>query len=118
MKVNWAWITGFYEGEGSVGCYKRHELRAGHHYNYHFLKFTIGQKEKTPLQLIKQAMGCGYLYHTNNRGLGGGKIWMLQFTHAQGRRFAKQIRPFMCSPKKIQQLTRALRLDKKYTKAR
>jgi len=45
--MNWKWLAGFYEGEGSCGWYR-------HYKKYYGLRSSIAQKHKQSLLKIKR----------------------------------------------------------------
>jgi hypothetical protein len=101
----WIWVTGFYEGEGSCGCYYDKRKR-----NWK-LHTSIAQKDRRVLWLIKRTLKRGSI--TKAKG-SWGNVYQWRMTSAEARWFLKAILPLMHAPKKIEQTRKALKTDKKY----
>lgn len=95
--MNWEWLAGFYEGEGSTGCHKRGK----------FLHVTISQNEKYILEKIMKFLGYGNIYLTNNRN-----CHSLQFGNRNARKFLNEIFPYLKSKYRKNQAKIALKTDK------
>ena len=100
----WSWLAGFYEGEGSCGCYTN-----GRKGNKYRLMVSISQKDPRVLDYIKQSLERGSV--TKNKTTYG-VIHAWRVCSANARWFLNQIRPHMRTPLKISQVDAALSKDK------
>lgn len=89
--MNWQWIAGFYEGEGSIGAYGK----------CNSLKLRIAQNELEVLIKIQTFMQQFDIYGTitNNK-----KCSLLNLSPLSVEKFIKAIWPFMHSNYKKQQV--------------
>jgi hypothetical protein len=99
----WSWLTGFYESEGSCGCYTN-----GRKGNKHRLMVSLAQKDRRVLDYIKDTVERGTIAK-NKTTYGVIHAWRL--CSADARWFLKQIRPYMRTPLKIDQVDAALAKD-------
>jgi len=101
MRMSWAWIGGFFEGEGCVTWYKgKPKGHAGRG-----AVITIGQKEKAPLVLIQQFLRKHQIdariywrkpYKSKYRKSGITGIWAFQITRkADTDRFLRKVIPYL-----------------------
>jgi len=108
---DWAWIAGFFEGEGSCGCYFS-ERRKGPVYK---LQASISQKERQVLDHIKSLVGIGSV--APNKG-SYGVMWHWRVDSAGARAFLHAIQPYLRSDKKKDQVAKALFEDSQRVKPR
>lgn len=98
------WLGGFFDGEGSAGCY--HFKGAGVPFTQ--LKITLRQKDEKILNLVKETLGYGSVCHDyKKKGMYG---WYC--SSANGRKFLKLILPYLRTDHKRSQVKEALRKDK------
>lgn len=92
--INPAWLAGFFDGDGSVGIYRR-KARDTHPEEW-FVRVSIGQKERRVLDLIKQELG-GYLHHRGSTNKHGryGEVWELIWTHKKAEPILELIAPYV-----------------------
>lgn len=85
-----AWLAGFFDGDGSVGIYRR-KARDRHPEEW-FLSVGFGQHSKRVLELIRDCYG-GVLYHRGSRNSFGtwGEVWQLSFTHRKAEMILRDI---------------------------
>lgn len=107
-KAELHWIVGFYEGEGTAGCWK-----TGGKYNYRRLLVSIAQKEKYILEWIKKTVGYGCIATETNAGINHGTIHSWRCGDRKARVFLQLIIPHLRSRYKTKQATDALKLDAK-----
>ena len=119
--IDLAYITGFWEGEGTAFCGRytaSNKTRFGDKKWYQYrLTVAIAQKDKSPLLWIQRKLGYGNIYKNFNRKKGTGS-YVLTFWSINARKFLRSILPLCKSKYKIWQIKRALKRDKKYVKAR
>lgn len=102
---DWHWIAGFFEGEGSAGCYSSDKGR----YKLHA---SISQKEKQTLDAIQALVGYGSV--TQCKG-SWGKVYHWRVCNAQARKFLNDLLPYLRTGKKWCQVQEALQTDKEKT---
>ena len=103
-KLNWEWIAGFYEGEGSAGCY--HNKRE----NRYHLKCTISQQNKNILNRIKSFVGFGSVcIAVRETG-----VYKWQASTNQARIFLNNVLPYLKTTHKKKQLLKALKRDRRF----
>lgn len=116
-KLELAWITGFYEGEGTCNCPKRpHHTKYKNsvYVNYYWnLQVSIVQKSRSPLLFIRNILGYGTL-HRYYRKQRDEYYWYWLTGSKNAREFLHTIRPYMKSSYKIKQVDRALKIDEKH----
>ena len=100
----WSWLAGFYEGEGSCGCYTNGRKR-----NKHRLTVSVSQKDPRVLKHIKTMLGRGSVIANRTTY---GIVYAWRTYSASARWFLNQIRPYMRTPLKIDQVDAALAKDK------
>jgi hypothetical protein len=100
MKMTWAWIGGFFEGEGCVTWYEGQKKGT----SGRGAVITIGQKDKEPLNQIKRFLETqGFVavrvywrkpYNSkHNRGNG---CWILQITRkGENQLFLRKVIPYL-----------------------
>lgn len=98
-----AWLTGFYEGEGTCGFYSAKTPTKRGHFPKR-LTMSIGQRERAVLDTIQTIVGYGYVWDRTKTefsvfGCSGTKAYEL----------LRAMRPYMRAPYKIAQVERALR---------
>jgi len=97
------WMTGFYEGEGSVSNDKSNNNR---------LRLSISQNDITPLEIAKKIWG-GKITKRVRKSPASNKIctgyeWRL--CHNLSLKFIEDIKPYMIIPYKINQINTVLKL--------
>lgn len=93
VMINPAWLAGFFDGDGTVGIYRR-KARNGHPEEW-FLRVSIGQKNREVLDHIQDQHG-GHLRHrgsTNSHGTYG-EVWELIWTHRKAGEILDLIAPY------------------------
>ena len=103
-----SWIAGFFEGEGSVGCYKRTDKRGSKVYHSYAFKVCIAQKEHDVLLWIKDLLGYGSLNHRQNKSSYGQDLWIWEAHNNQALQFLEMIKPYMRTKRKTEQMITAL----------
>jgi hypothetical protein len=99
--MNWEWIAGFYEGEGSVsyaGTKDRHSL-----------SLCIVQTERTILSSILKFVGFGRIHPRTRAKLHHKRQWVLVFNGAKAHRFANMLLPYLKMTRRVKQLQRYMR---------
>lgn len=61
-----AWLTGFYEGEGTCGFYTANSPTNRGYYPRR-LGLSIGQNERAVLEKVRDMVGYGYIYDRKGR---------------------------------------------------
>jgi flagellar assembly factor FliW len=112
-KLELSWLVGFYEGEGSCGCYKFSHKRKNKVYRYYNLSASIAQKEKQVIKLIRRLLGFGRINQLHLSGINKITMWRWKVNNKEARKFLNLIRPHMKHPGKIRQLKNAVSLDLK-----
>jgi hypothetical protein len=97
-KTQFAWLVGFYEGEGSCWIAKNHT----HGYTYERVAIDIGQKDRTPLDYIHKRLKFGSIF----RSKAGFHSW--RTVGPKAIRLLRLMLPHMKSQYKIQQVRRVL----------
>ena len=111
--ITWEWLAGFYEGEGTCGCYKYKQNTC------YRLSMIIVQKQKEILNKIKRFIKCGSIIRTfKNDQFGKRHCYQFMLQCAKARWFLNKILPYCRSKYKINQILKALTLDKKYVNIR
>jgi len=103
------WLAGFFEGEGSCGCYLSQKNKKGKYKTYK-LQASISQKDRRILDDIKEKIGCGWI---SKNEYSYGKVWHWRCDSANGRHFLNLILPYMRTPHKKKQVLSALEKDAK-----
>lgn len=90
--INPPWLAGFFDGDGSVGIYRR-KARDRHPEEW-FLRIGIGQKDRQVLDLIQDEFG-GHLRHRGSVNKHGryGEVWELVWTHKKAEHVLEAIAP-------------------------
>jgi len=106
----WAYVAGFYEGEGTCGFYydkwtKRSRLKA-----------NIVQSNREILLRIRDFIGFGGVSNGVKSDWSIKNIYQFQISNAKARLFLKKILPYCQHPEKIKQIEDALALDKQHIK--
>lgn len=108
----WAWLTGFYEGEGCCVCYKSTKHVKDKTYYSYPLAIYICQKDKSVIEYIKSIIGYGYIAKNERTGINKIRMWRWVCTHRKALKFLNNIKPYMKCKEKIKQVARALKLYK------
>ena len=106
--INWRWLAGFWEGEGSCGTYKTTK-------HYYTLQVSITQKNIKVLRKIKVFLGYGNLLIRKHKKE---KYGYLYFWGNNARYFLNKILIYSNHSDKRKQINKALNLDKKYVQPR
>ena len=106
-KMNWDYVAGFYEGEGTCGAYfckykNKNEEKTRFYYR---LQVGITQNEKFILNEIKNFVGFGKIYKHGNG-------FQYNFTNNNARKFLCKILSYCHSKYKMKQIKKALLIDK------
>lgn len=113
------WLAGFYEGEGSCGCYRKTNYsKTGKKYVYPngALRVTISQKDETIIRWIQETVGYGSISRRlHNPSSFGGPLWNWYATANEALKFLMMIRPFLKIERRRVQLDTAVKL---YTEAK
>lgn len=96
-----AWITGFYEGEGSTGCWGQT------HSKWYTLCLTIAQRDKSPLTYIKNVLHFGSINRVPANG-NTRRSYRFRCAARKAEWLLKAMLPFMKSEYKIKQAKQAL----------
>lgn len=104
--MNWEYLAGFLDGEGSCGCY-HYRHKQGHY--FWKLSCSVSQKERNILDEIKEFIGYGSIWRMR-------KIWCLGFNNAQAREFLKNWLFYSKSDRRKIQIRKALDVDFKARK--
>lgn len=107
------WIVGFFEGEGSCGCYTRKEVaKSGKLYIYKngTLIVSICQKRKDILKWILKEVGYGSLFYSANPDSFGHSVWTWRAASLQAEKFLLMIQPYLKSKYRIKQVNKSIRL--------
>ena len=99
------WIVGFFEGEGSTGCYDIKVKK----WRWKILTTCIAQKELYILKWIRKVLGFGYINRQNNIGFNKTYIYKWQVSSPGSIVFLGLILPHLKSHKKIYQVNKALK---------
>jgi hypothetical protein len=89
-----AYIAGFVDGEGTIGIYRKYDLRADWAPGY-AERIIIVQVDRRPLDFIKQFFPRGSLskkkkYHEHYR-----QAYALKYSHTQAYELAKALLPYL-----------------------
>lgn len=84
--INWHWLAGFWEGEGSCGHYvyfdkKQNKIKPR-------LAVSLAQKQKKPLLKVKEFIGYGSIYKMKNG------VYVMSFKSSQARGFLEKLLPY------------------------
>ncbi len=101
-KLQLAWVAGFFDGEGYIGV---HKTKNGRGYNSRTIHVAITQKDRTPLDWIKQHFGFG---NVSRNKLSGCYYWSCYSRFAQT--FGKKILPYLKTKHKIAQTKNTLKV--------
>lgn len=102
------WLVGFFEGEGSCGCYLSEKNKHGKGFTQYKLQATISQKEREILDHIKEVLQCGSV--AINKG-SYGLMYHWRVDSLQARLFLNMIFPFLKTNHKKKQVFLALSKD-------
>lgn len=97
------WIAGFYEGEGSIGCYKVQFIKRKKLYKKHTLHVCIAQKDEKILKWVRKKIGFGSVYTRAKT-----KMSMWQCAAHSAVKFVKLIYPYMKTLHKKRQMRKAV----------
>ena len=107
------WLVGFYEGEGSCGCYRKTSYsKAGEKYVYPHgsLTVTIAQKDRQIIDWIQKKLGYGSVRIRPQKSTSlGGSVWIWNACHSDAYRFLRLIRPYLKINRRKVQLAKALK---------
>lgn len=111
------WIAGFYEGEGSIGCYERISKVNNKIYKSYIFRAYICQTNYKIIQWIKDTIGFGCIsQRTRNGALGKKPLWEITFSNNEGIKFIQLIYPFLRTEHKKEQMKKSLDLRNKLRK--
>ncbi len=116
MTVNdLAWLAGFFEGEGSVGCYRRRDKINGHINRSFSFNVSISQKDRAILEWIKRDFygTISYMGHLSSLGT---HIWRWDCRSSYARRFLEAVQPYLRTRRKLRQIKTAFSRMKKWRK--
>jgi hypothetical protein len=106
------WLVGFYEGEGSCGCYRKTcTSKTGKLYIYPngYLSVTISQKDKQSVHWIQKQLGYGSIRMRPQQSSSlGGSIWIWNANHRDAVKFLTMIKPYLKLNRRKVQLIKAL----------
>lgn len=112
-KLTLSWIAGFWEGEGSVGCYFHKQERFGlikrkiNALNGRYiLQVSVAQKEKYLIDYFKSCVSYGHIWQDKKS-----KVWIWRSCARQARDFLETIKPFIISPRRKSQIENATNID-------
>lgn len=111
-----AWIAGFFEGEGSIGCYRRTNTINGKQYSNWQINASIAQKDKGILLWLKRRFNTGSLYYQTSASKFGNGVWVWRLSPLNTLKFIKEIYPFMRTKRKKAQVAEAIKRRIKYAK--
>lgn len=103
-KVELAWAAGFFDGEGSVGCYKS---RRSSSRQYYVLQASVGQLEKSTLDRFCAAVGVGRVslraLTKKSNLLSNKPLWYWRaYGYAKIFSLFNTLSPFLSEPKTLQ----------------
>jgi hypothetical protein len=106
MKLSYEWLAGFFEGEGSIGCYRR---KCGKYRSYSF-KLSFAQNEKQILNKIKSYLGTGSIsvLYPKYKSHYGGKVFTLVVSNSHALSLANTLLPYLQTDKKKKQVMQAI----------
>lgn len=87
-----AWAAGFFDGEGTAGCWKNNNGTGNP--NYRRLTASIAQNDKHTLEVFQQALGGHLAGPFRAIGSTGGH-WRLTFSGASVVALYKALKPFL-----------------------
>jgi hypothetical protein len=94
-----AWAAGLYDGEGSCGCYGKHDGRARKS-SYWQIRLSVGQHyDPEVLHRFVAAVGVGKVY-----GPYEGRKWSVQCVGANAEIIIERLWPWLSGPKRRQYL--------------
>lgn len=108
---NLNWLAGFWEGEGSVGCYF-HKIKSvglvkrkssGGRY---ILQVSVSQKEKYLIDYFKSCLEYGNIWQDKKS-----KVWIWRACAKQARDFLERIKPYIVSIRRREQIENAINID-------
>lgn len=105
--MNWEWLAGFWEGEGSVGCYLRKEGK----YKSYIFTVSMSQNELPILLKIQKFLaGIGSITKRINvhKSHLGGIVYSYTISNSYALWFCNKIKPLLQTNKKRKQLQIAL----------
>lgn len=117
-KTELAYLAGFWEGEGSCGCYNRRAIVNGKPYSYknRTLAADMSQKYKNVLVWTRSKLGYGWIYKAVKCKKFGTPIFTWRCTQQNAYSFLTSILPFMHSPYRRKQIATSLRKWSQYAK--
>jgi hypothetical protein len=96
-KIDLAWVAGFWEGEGSIGCYNAKASKS-----YQFV-VTFTQKNRLILEWLKKHFGGSIGYKVDNNS----HYWSLCLSKANAIHCIELLRPYIKMPRRLRQIKRA-----------
>jgi hypothetical protein len=66
-EVDWAWLAGFIDGEGSLGIHRERDARKGADYFHLRPAIQISQVHRAPLDYARRLLGFGKIIRTKHR---------------------------------------------------
>ena len=119
MIISWKYLAGFFEGDGSCGCYPikfkkktktvRYKFRKSkNNYTYMRITFSLHNSDLSLLKRIRKFIGFGYVGKHNGLRLGKKQMYMYMTHCSQALKILTKIHPFVVGNYKLNQLERAI----------
>lgn len=112
-----AWLAGFFEGEGSCGCYERKQYNPTNvSLSYNF-RVVVSQNEPKALIWGRNLLDLGTIcQRTRNGSLGKTPMWVWTMSGNEALKFIELIYPYLKTDKKKQQIDNALNTRRRLRK--
>lgn len=112
-----AWAAGFWDGEGSCGCYSKNDRqtrKSNRRASDTYLRASVNQTDREPLDRFLAAVGVGKLYgpYTPKKNLlSQTPYWGVQISGRAVDDLFQILWPYLCGPKKQQYLDARAKFD-------
>jgi hypothetical protein len=97
-----AWAAGFWDGEGSCGCYGKNDGRKRRASDT-YLRASVNQNEREPLDRFLAVVGMGKIYGPYQRHEGN-PYWSYQLAGKSAELLLGRLWPWLSGPKRRQYL--------------
>src|ERR1017187_2907035 len=106
-RSDWAFVAGFWQGEGTIYSYKRKEGRV--------LRVNIIQTDPSSIKWLRRKLKIGWLGSFVNRShLGKKRVYEWRLSGLNALKFIQKILPYITSTYRRKQIGKHIALDKKY----
>jgi hypothetical protein len=109
-ELDWAWLAGIWEGEGTAGLWGQKDIR-GLVPDRLYLRVTIAQRETTMLSEVHRIAGVGTIHKITSASRKGSVLFIWQCACTQARTFLTQLLLYVRSHHKRQQILVTLASD-------